>query len=128
MIDKQTFLANYGAFDASVIKEIIEIYNDEHPMRFANMADALEKNDFRLLREVVHGLKGVLSQFYAGDAHILAKNLEYFARDLRDYYNEPENLPVKEEDIRQLREMIGELEQKSLLVIEDLKDIQKSYK
>lgn len=123
MIDKNAFRALFSDFDTEVVSEIIDIYIAEHPVKFDDMLSSLEKNDLKNLRAVAHGLKGVLSQFFAAEAHQQARQLEFRSRDLISDYgsDQPENLRNSEKD--ELKGMIETLREFSEKVIDDLQDL-----
>lgn len=82
MIDKKVFSNAFAGFDAEVINEIIIIYINQHPLKFNALETALRENDLEKIKYVAHGLKGVLSQFYATEGTQQAKELEFYAREL----------------------------------------------
>lgn len=128
MIDKNTFRSVFADFDAEIINQIITIYKNEHPIKFRDIDTSFRNRDFNNLRSIAHGLKGVLSQFFASEAQQQAKDLEFFARELAEYYNDKPGLEMEDEHEERLEHLIETLRNSSLIVIEDLKDIQAEYK
>ncbi len=125
MIDKKAFADAFTGFDADVINEIINIYIIQHPQKFSEMEDSLRKNDLEKIRHVAHGLKGILSQFYAAEGQQQAKDLEFYTKELIHAYREGNDFMLKPENHEKLRTMIENLKNSSIQVIDDLKVIQK---
>ena len=128
MIDKNAFRAVFSDFDAEIIHEIIDIYVREHPLKFDQMLTSLEESDLRTLRNVAHGLKGVLSQFFAPEAQQQAKELEYFVRDLLSHVESGSGNQIEDAKKAQIMEMIHALKGASLHVIDDLLEIKAEFK
>jgi HPt (histidine-containing phosphotransfer) domain-containing protein len=127
MIDKEVFRSVFADFDADVIHQIITIYISEHPVKFNALKKALEQKDFNNLRNIAHGLKGVLSQFFAEEARQQAKDLEFYARELNEHYTANSTIAIEETHLIELGNLIETLRLASLRVIEDLKDIGSEY-
>ncbi|MBE0664129.1 MAG: Hpt domain-containing protein [Bacteroidales bacterium] len=127
MIDKEVFRSVFADFDAEIIHQIINIYISEHPVKFNALKESLEQKDFNNLRNIAHGLKGVLSQFFAEEARQLAKELEFYARELNEHYTANSAIGVDEAHFIRLTDMIENLRLASLRVIEDLKEIGSEY-
>lgn len=123
MIDKNAFRALFADFDAEIISEIIDIYNTEHPVKFDDMLSSLEKNDLKNLRAIAHGLKGVLSQFFADEAHQQAKQLELRAKELISEYGSDQPESIKDSEKDELKGMLETLKKFSEKVIDDLKEL-----
>jgi HPt (histidine-containing phosphotransfer) domain-containing protein len=128
MIDKNTFRSVFADFDAEIINQIISIYKNEHPIKFRDIDTSFRNRDFNNLRSIAHGLKGVLSQFFASEAQQQAKELEFYSRELAEYYSDKPGLELEDEHEKRLKQLIETLKNSSLLVIEDLKEIQTEYK
>ncbi|MCE1167751.1 MAG: Hpt domain-containing protein [Sphingobacteriia bacterium] len=112
MIDKETFRTTYDLFDKEVVCEIIDIYIAEHPDRMKNLAIAVENSDFDALNKLAHSLKGVIANFYDDVAYHHAKALE---------------MKGKERVIEGAAELLNELKVSSTALLEELKEIKKSY-
>lgn len=128
MIDKDTFRSVFADFDAAIINQIISIYQNEHPIKFRDIEASFQNRDFNNLRSIAHGLKGVLSQFFASEAQQQAKDLEFFARELAEYYSDKPGAELEDKHEKRLKHLIETLKNSSLIVIEDLKEIQAEYK
>jgi HPt (histidine-containing phosphotransfer) domain-containing protein len=128
MIDKDTFRSVFADFDAAIINQIISIYQNEHPIKFRDIEASFQNRDFNNLRSIAHGLKGVLSQFFASKAQQQAKDLEFFARELAEYYSDKPGAELEDEHEKRLEHLIETLKNSSLIVIDDLKEIQAEYK
>lgn len=127
MIDKDTFRSVFAEFDAEIVDDIINIYLNEHPVKFNDIELALEQRDFKRISGTAHGLKGILSQFFAAEAQQQAKDLELQARQLDEYFSVNHNEEMTDEQHKQLSERIISLKNSSLRVIEDLKELQKEF-
>jgi HPt (histidine-containing phosphotransfer) domain-containing protein len=127
MIDKEQFRLVFADFDAEIIKQIVNIYTNEHPMKFESLETSFKNRDFNNLRNVAHGLKGVLSQFFASEAQQQAKELEFFARELNDYYTSNPDAEFTDDHKNRLKDLIESLKNSSLTVIDELKEIQNEY-
>ncbi|HML84482.1 MAG TPA: Hpt domain-containing protein [Bacteroidales bacterium] len=112
MIDKETFRTTYDLFDKEVVCEIIDIYIAEHPDRMKNLTAAVENCDFDALNKHAHSLKGVIANFYDDVAYHHAKALE---------------MKGKSQEIEGAAELLAELKSSSTLLLEELKEIKKSY-
>jgi len=127
MIDKEVFRSVFADFDADIIHQIIKIYINEHPVKFNAFEESLAQKDFNNLRSLAHGLKGVLSQFFAEEARQQAKELEIFARELNEQYTSNSISCIDDAHLNKIRDMIDTLRLSSLRVIEDLNEIGAEY-
>lgn len=127
MINKDTFFSVFADFDADIIKQIISIYTNEHPIKFKEIDTSFKNRDFKNLRSVAHGLKGVLSQFFASEAQQQAKELEFFAKELAEYYGDEPDIELEQEHKIRLEQLIETLRKSSLIVIEELEEIKAGY-
>jgi HPt (histidine-containing phosphotransfer) domain-containing protein len=127
MIDKDTFRSVFADFDAEIINQIISIYKNEHPIKFRDIEASFQNRDFNNLRSIAHGLKGVLSQFFASEAQQQAKDLEFFARELAEYYSNKPGVDLEDEHKMRLENLIETLRNSSLVVIQDLQEIKAEY-
>lgn len=127
MIDKETFRSVFADFDPEIINQIANLYIAEHPVKFTELNDSLARNDLKAISNLAHGLKGVLSQFFAYEAQMSAKELEVFSRELSEQYGDKSGASILPEHSERLRKMIDKLFEYSLLVIADLKEIRLQY-
>jgi len=127
MIDREAFRKVFADFDPKIINEIANIYMAEHPVKFNELNKALACNDLGTIGSIAHRLKGVLSQFFAYEAQMSAKELEVFCSELSDQYIDTPGGLIQAEHSERLRKMINKLREHSLLVIADLKDICQEY-
>lgn len=127
MIDKQTFRNVFADFDPEIINELVNLYIAEHPVRFNELEASLARGDLKSVTSIAHGLKGVLSQFFATEAQQSARNLELYSRELNDHYSVMPGSEISGEHMDRLRELIGHLRENSLKVIDDLKEISQEY-
>lgn len=127
MIDKKAFRTAFDGFDKEIIEEIVSIYVMQHPEKFREMEQSLDDQDFNKLRFISHGLKGVLSQFYAIEARDQAKDIEFKAKELATLAKEQPGYIVADNHIIKLRNMIEQLKESSVKVIEELRQLQQTY-
>lgn len=90
MIDKQLFIESFKVFDREVVVEIINIFFEEYPQRFAKMDLNIADQNFKELAFNAHSLKGVVSNFAAPVLFELAREVEIMASVLRDGNIDPD--------------------------------------
>lgn len=90
MIDKELFLNSFKAFDREVVAEIINIFFEEYPQRFAKMDHNIAERNYKELAFNAHSLKGVVSNFASPVLFELAKEVEKTAATLRDGTIDPD--------------------------------------
>ncbi len=76
IINTETIEKAFKAYDKEIVVEIIDLFFEEYPERIAALEKAFDEKDSELLRTTAHGLKGVVSHFYAEGPRTLSKDLE----------------------------------------------------
>jgi HPt (histidine-containing phosphotransfer) domain-containing protein len=76
MINKEMFDMTYGSFDVEIIKEILDIFINEHHERFEEMDRNLANGELELLGANAHGLKGSIAQLFAEEEQAVAQEVE----------------------------------------------------
>ena len=93
MINRETFSMNYEIFDKEIVKEIIDIYIQEYPIRMKNIKQYIADNKLEELYKEAHSLKGVTTNFFDEDTVELARQLESKSKEndnsgLEEIYDE----------------------------------------
>lgn len=127
MIDLKAFRNAFQGFDKEILEDIISIYISQHTEKFQDMEQALHEKNFDKLRFVSHGLKGVLSQFYANTARDQAKDLEFQAKELASMVKEQPGFVIEDDQVTKLKSMIERLKSSCLVVMEELNQIVSTY-
>src|SRR5262245_30341324 len=81
VIDKTTFNELKQISGADFINELIDAFLDDSPTMIQTMQTALETKDVESFRRNAHSLKSNANTFGATDLGVLAKELEYMAKE-----------------------------------------------
>ena len=81
IIDRATFEELKQLSGADFINELIDAFLDDAPNMLQNMQVALETKDVESFRRNAHSLKSNANTFGATELGILAKELEFMARE-----------------------------------------------
>ncbi len=79
IFDPKSVLSELGG-EKELLKEMAEIFLSIYPEDMGLIRNALEKNDFELIRSSAHRMKGSVANFGKNRAFLSAKNLEDAAR------------------------------------------------
>ncbi len=112
MIDKKQFLENFQYFDNEVVLEIINIFMDEYPERMESLKKNIDEKDFDQIKFNAHSLKGVVANFVAPEVQEIAKQLE---------------IKGINKDLTNVDTLYNELNEKTGMVVEDLKELKKNF-
>ncbi len=112
MIDKKQFLENFQYFDNEVILEIINIFIDEYPERMETLRKNIDEKDFDQIKFNAHSLKGVVANFVAPEVQELARQVE---------------IKGASKDITGMEALYKQLQEKTGIVVEDLKELRKNF-
>jgi HPt (histidine-containing phosphotransfer) domain-containing protein len=77
--DYPALLAQVGG-DVELLREIVNLFNEEYPRGLAEIRDAVERKDSRTLEHAAHTLRGAVSNFHAKSAVETARLLEGMGR------------------------------------------------
>jgi HPt (histidine-containing phosphotransfer) domain-containing protein len=81
MIDTATFNELKQMSGTDFINELIDAFLDDAPTMIQNMYTALDKKDVESFRRNAHSLKSNANTFGATELGILAKELEFMAKE-----------------------------------------------
>lgn len=81
IIDKATFNELKEMSGADFINELIDAFLEDGPGMIANMRTALAASDVESFRRNAHSLKSNANTFGATELGVLAKELEFMARE-----------------------------------------------
>src|SRR6266496_4097014 len=80
-IDQATFNELKQMSGEDFINELIDAFLDDAPNMLSNMQTALDANDVESFRRNAHSLKSNANTFGAAELGVLAKELEFMARE-----------------------------------------------
>ena len=112
MIDKKQFLENFKYFDNDIVLEIINIFIDEYPERMETLRKNIDEKDFDQLKFNAHSLKGVVANFVAPEVQELARQIE---------------IKGGGRDMAGIETLYEQLQAKTDIVIEELKELSKNF-
>lgn len=81
IIDQSTFNELKEMSGADFINELIDAFLDDAPTMIRDMQTALETNDVESFRRNAHSLKSNANTFGATELGVLAKELEFMAKE-----------------------------------------------
>ncbi len=81
LIDKTTFEELKQISGEEFINELIDAFLDDAPNMIQNMQSALETRDVNSFRRNAHSMKSNANTFGAMDLGVLAKELEFMAKE-----------------------------------------------
>ena len=81
IIDKATFEELKQLSGADFINELIDAFLDDAPNMIQNMQTARDTNDIESFRRNAHSLKSNANTFGATELGVLAKELEFMAKE-----------------------------------------------
>ncbi len=81
LIDKTTFEELKQISGEEFINELIDAFLDDAPNMIQNMQSALETRDVESFRRNAHSMKSNANTFGAMDLGVLAKELEFMAKE-----------------------------------------------
>ena len=81
VIDKATFEELKQMSGEDFINELIDAFLDDAPNMFQNMHTALEAKDVESFRRNAHSLKSNANTFGAAELGLLARELEFMAKE-----------------------------------------------
>lgn len=79
VLDREEVLDRVG-YDAELLEELVMLFHEDVPLRFAELKKALEQMDCPSFEKAAHALKGMLSNFTSGPAYTTAALLENLGR------------------------------------------------
>ena len=107
IIDEETAIIEIG--DKDFYYELIDELIDSIDNRFAILQEAIEKNDFKIIINEAHSLKGVSANLYLENLRSASLNLETAAKEnKKDNFNDLfYNLKSKFEELNQYRKNLS---------------------
>jgi len=81
VIDWDQFNENFQYYDKEIIKEVINIFVEEHDDRIMTLEKNIREKDFSALAFNAHSLKSVISNYMAPQAFELTRRLEELGKN-----------------------------------------------